>query len=228
MDLHPLDHHRLGGPVLGARLDRLDRVDRVHSVGNPAEDGVLAVEPGRLLGRDDEELAAVGVGSAIGHGKRPAHDPVLVDLILELVARATGARPLRAAALDHEVLDDAVEDEPVVVAVTRELQEVAHGLRGILVEERDGHRALVRVQSCLAHLRFATSTRRSLPRTRFPLTLSATSGARSAGTSTKLKRSSTRAWRTSWFSRCELSTTAPTTSAGSKPSRRPAPTISLA
>src|SRR3954454_24292413 len=227
-DLHPLDDDRVHRPVLRSGLDPLDRVDGVQAVGHPAEDRVLAAEPRRLVGGDDEELAAVRVRSAVGHRERAPDDLVLVDLVLELVAGAARAGALRAAALDHEVLDHAVEDQPVVVAVPRQLQEVVHGLGGVLVEELDDHRALVGVQGCLAHFRFATSTRSSLPRTRFPFTLSATSGARSSGTSTKLKRSSTRAWRTSWFSRCELSTTAPTTSAGSKPSARPAPTISLA
>jgi hypothetical protein len=46
-----------------------------------------------------------------------AHHLVLVDLVLEFVARTAGARAERAAALDHEVLDHTVEDQAVVVAV---------------------------------------------------------------------------------------------------------------
>src|SRR4051794_23180353 len=227
IDLDLLDDHRLGRPVLRSRLHSLDRVDGVHAVGHPAEDGVLAVEPRGLLGGDDEELAAVGVRAAVGHRERAANDLVLVDLVLELVARAARARALGAAALDHEVLDHPMEDQAVVVAVARELHEVLDGLGGVLVEQLHDHLAVVGVQGRLAHLRFATSTRSSRPRTRLPSTFSATSRARSSGTSTKLKRSSTRAFRTSSFSRCVLSTTAPTTSAGSKPSLRPPPTKSL-
>ena len=49
-------------------------------------------------------------GPGVGHRQRAADDLVLVDLVLERVAGAAGAGALRAAALDHEVLDDAVED----------------------------------------------------------------------------------------------------------------------
>ena len=60
-ELDPLDHLRLDRAVAGAGGRALDRVDRVHAVGDLAEDGVLAVEPGRLGGGDDEELRAVRV-----------------------------------------------------------------------------------------------------------------------------------------------------------------------
>src|SRR5918992_3828539 len=227
MDLHALDHRVLGGPVLGPGLRALDRVDRLHARADLAEDGVLAVEPGSRVGRDDEELAAVRVRPAVGHRQRAAHDLVVVDLVLELVARAAGAGSLRAAALDHEVLDDAVEDQPVVVAVLRQLHEVLDGLRGIFLEQLELDRPVVGVHGRLAHRLLVTSTRSSVPRTRFPFTLSTTSPARCSGTSTNEKRSSTRTLRTSSFSRCEWSTTAPTTSAGSMPCVRPAPTTSF-
>ena len=97
----------------------LDRVDDVHAAGHAAEHGVLAVEPRRGLGGDDEELRAVGVRPGVGHRQRAADDLVLVELVLERVAGAAGAGALRAAALDHEVADDPVEDQPVVEAVAR-------------------------------------------------------------------------------------------------------------
>jgi hypothetical protein len=64
---------------------------------------VLAVQPRRRLGGDDEELRAVGVRAGVGHRQRAADDLVLVDLVLEGVAGAAAAGALRAAALDHEV-----------------------------------------------------------------------------------------------------------------------------
>src|SRR5918992_1303559 len=227
MDLHALDHRVLHRAVLGAGLGPLDRVDGLHARADLAEDGVLAVEPGSRVGRDDEELAAVRVRPAVGHRQRAAHDLVVVDLVLELIARTAGAGALRAAALDHEVLDHAVEDQPVVVAVLRQLHEVLHRLRGLALEQLELDRPVVGVHRRLAHRLLVTSSRSSVPRTRLPFTLSTTSPARCSGTSTKEKRSSTRTLRTSSFSRCVLSTTAPTTSAGSMPWARPAPTTSF-
>ena len=43
---------------------------------------------------DDEELRAVGVGPGVGHRQRAADDLVVVELVLEGVARAAGAGPL--------------------------------------------------------------------------------------------------------------------------------------
>src|SRR3954470_6652605 len=112
----------------------LDRVDGLHPARHTAEHGVLAVEPRRGVGRDDEELRAVRVRARVGHRERAADDLVVVELVLERVAGAACAGPLRAAALDHEVGDDAVKDEPVVEPLGCELAEVLDGLGGILVE----------------------------------------------------------------------------------------------
>src|SRR5206468_660215 len=109
LELHALDHGVLARAVAGAGRRRLDRVDRLHPGGHAAEDRVLAVEPRRRVGRDDEELAAVGVRPGVRHRERAAHDLVVVELVLERVAGAAGAGALRATALDHEVLDHAVE-----------------------------------------------------------------------------------------------------------------------
>ena len=106
---------------------------------------MLAVQPRRLLRRDDEELRAVRVRSRVGHRERSAGDLVGVDLVLERVARATRARPLRAPALDHEVVDHAVEDQAVVEALARELLEVRDRLGRVLVEELQGDVALRRL-----------------------------------------------------------------------------------
>src|SRR5215204_1355672 len=227
MHLHALDHRVLDRPILRAGLCALDRVDGLHARGDLTEDGVLAVEPGSRVGGHDEELAAVRVGPRVGHREGAADDLVLVDLVLELVAGAAGAGALRTAALNHEVADHAVEDQPVVVAVLRELHEVVDGLGCVLGEQLQLNLAVVGVHGGLAHRLFATSTRSSTPLACLPETLSATCCARSAGTSTKLKRSSTRTLRTSSFSRWVLSTTARTMSAGSMPAPRPAPTRSL-
>src|SRR3954466_4288246 len=59
--LDPVDRDRLAGAVARVTVDLGDRVDDVHPRGHTPEDGVLAVQPGRRLRRDDEELAAVRV-----------------------------------------------------------------------------------------------------------------------------------------------------------------------
>jgi len=58
-----------------------------------------------------------------------------MKLVVDLVARAACARPLGTPALDHEVFDDPVEDESVVVALLRQLDEIGRGLRGPRLEE---------------------------------------------------------------------------------------------
>jgi len=86
---------------------------------------VLAVQPGRRF-VGDEELAAVGAGPRVGHGK----DPRAVvpegglDFVGEAVARPAGAVAQGVAALDHKVLlvavglgNDPVEGKAVVVGL---------------------------------------------------------------------------------------------------------------
>ena len=86
-------------------------------------------------------------GPAVRH-RQGAPDVVALDrLVRELVPRATGphAAPverrllavLAVAALGHEARDDAVEDDVVVEALLRELDEVGGRLRGALVEQVD-------------------------------------------------------------------------------------------
>ncbi len=65
----------------------------------------------------DEELAAGAVRVAgAGHGEHALHVGAIVELGLDHVARSAGTGDaagtnlgVRAAALDHEALDDAVE-----------------------------------------------------------------------------------------------------------------------
>jgi len=76
---------------------------------------MLIVQP-RRGGHGDKELAAVGVGPGIGHGKH-ARLGVLelrVKLVGEFVARTAAAGALRIAALDHEVGNHAMKNGAVV------------------------------------------------------------------------------------------------------------------
>jgi len=68
-----------------------------------------------------------------------------MNLILKLVAVDAAAAPARArrvAALDHEVLDDAVEDDAVVVAAAGERLKVLACLGRVLVVKLYDERAL--------------------------------------------------------------------------------------
>src|SRR5690242_2253719 len=115
----------------------LDLVDHVHAGGDPAEHGVLAVEE-MGGGQRDVELAARRVrGLGAGHRHHAAHVLLLVELVLDGVARATGAVALGIAALHHEVRLDPVEGDPVVEALLGQRHEVLHRLGRVLREELD-------------------------------------------------------------------------------------------
>ena len=89
----------------------------------------------------DEELAAVGVGAGVGHGHGAVDvQQVVVELILERLAPhafAAGAVPVGVAALNHEVLNDAVEGQAVVVAFQGMDFKVVHGLGGLVREKAE-------------------------------------------------------------------------------------------
>src|SRR5205809_3326171 len=66
LDRHLVHDDGRDGPVIGAGLDLADLLDHVHAFDDDTEDRVLAVEVRRGAERD-EELAAVGARSGIGH-----------------------------------------------------------------------------------------------------------------------------------------------------------------
>src|ERR671914_2504161 len=76
--LDGLDHAGLERAVAPIGGLGLDRVDGLHPVDHLAEDGVLAVEPGRRVLRDEEELASVRVRTRVRHRERAPDDLVLV------------------------------------------------------------------------------------------------------------------------------------------------------
>ncbi|MCW2427733.1 hypothetical protein M2260_002641 [Rhodococcus erythropolis] len=86
-----------------------------------------------------------------------------MELVTELVARAAGAGSGGVATLDHEAVDDAVEDGTVVeraglgaggvcggvlLRAVGEADEVLDGLRRMVAEQSDLDVAAVRVQRC--------------------------------------------------------------------------------
>ena len=105
--------------VVGPHGGVLDLPDDEHAVNDAAKHDVFPVQEVAPGGRD-EELAAVGVLAAVGHGEQPG----LGVLDREILVCEGGARVYRHAArpvpvhevsaLDHEVLDHAVEGGALV------------------------------------------------------------------------------------------------------------------
>jgi len=113
-----LKHSRISDDDLGASFTRfaadpLDGFDDIHTGSHPSENDVLAIQP-RGLGGAKEELASVGVGSSVGHGKDTGAGVLLDEVFIgELVAvdrLAPGAvAPGEVAALAHESGNNTVE-----------------------------------------------------------------------------------------------------------------------
>src|SRR5690625_1738756 len=84
-------------------------------VGDLTEDGVVVVEVWGWC-HGDEELGTIGARTSVCHSQQvwTVEGELWVELILELVARATTAGAGWVAALDHEVINNAVEDSAVV------------------------------------------------------------------------------------------------------------------
>src|SRR6185436_12693031 len=83
------------------------------------------------------ELRAVGSRSGIGHRKAAASVPVRIILyfVVEAVAWTAPARSVRVAALDHEILDHAMEHGTVIEILTSEEYEVVHGVGSVFSEQ---------------------------------------------------------------------------------------------
>lgn len=107
---------------------------------------MFPIKPRRRRQRN-EELTAVGILPAISH----THDPGTgmfqrrVDLVRELVAvyaRPPASRARGVACLHHEVRDDPVEDDVVVIAARSEGREVRTCLGRVGRVQFDGDGAL--------------------------------------------------------------------------------------
>lgn len=130
----PFYSYRLRRSVLLVHLDLLDERQRPEAVvaKQLAEDGVQAVEVRRFV-QQDEELAAVGPGSPVGH----AHDAPLVvaqraaDLVFKRRPKdgpsalgVLGGGVCRRAGLDHERGDQPVKGRVIVVIRCTECEEI--------------------------------------------------------------------------------------------------------
>lgn len=107
------DHHIVNRAVTSVGFGLLDLANDVHSLQDLAEHNVASVQPAGLL-NGDEELRSVGVLAGVGH-RQPSSAvvlqlEVLVGEALTVDRAATGSIATgEVTALDHEVLDDAVE-----------------------------------------------------------------------------------------------------------------------
>jgi hypothetical protein len=113
-----------------------DGIDDVLALSDFTEDAVFAVEPGGGF-VSDEELGAVGAGAGVGHGEDSGLGVFEggIEFIAELVAGIAGAGAEGAAALDHEIGNDAVELEAIVVTAFGEISEVGDGHGALAGEE---------------------------------------------------------------------------------------------
>src|SRR5262245_11273211 len=128
-------NHHLVRWLTALSATRLNGLHDVRPLRHLAEDHVLAVEPGRDHGRD-EELRAVGVRAGVGHGEeeRPVVFALEV-LVVELGAvdgLAAGSVVVgEVTSLEHELGDDAVKARSLVakpLLMRAERPEVLGGL----------------------------------------------------------------------------------------------------
>ena len=109
-----------------------DTVYHVHSFDHLAERGVASVKMrSRLV--HDEELAAAGIGMhSPCHGKyaggmrQIVGYAVLGKLAFDRVAGTAHTGSVGASALDHETIDDAMEDQAVIEAFFYKADEIDH------------------------------------------------------------------------------------------------------
>jgi len=134
--------------ALGAGAHGLDLFHGFAPGDDLAEDRVAralgrgggVIEKGVVHGIDEElaggriRVAGAGHGHGVGLVFQAAFRLVLDRLAGGLFAHI-GIHP---AALDHKSRDDAVEDQPVVVARFHVIQEIRHAFRGFVREERNG------------------------------------------------------------------------------------------
>lgn len=100
-------------------LDETHSLDNLHATLDSAENSMFPIQP-RGWSQGDEELTAIGVFATVGHAQNAGAGMLErgVDLICELFAVDAGSAASGAcwvARLNHEVWDDAVEDDVVVV-----------------------------------------------------------------------------------------------------------------
>src|SRR3989344_6878332 len=135
-DADLLYDHGLDRTVRRARGGGFDCLHDFHSRYDATEGRVFAVEK-RIVGGVDEKLAAVGIGTRIRHRDSADYIVIVVAYLVGKFVAWIPCAPVRhrgvafrkrVAALNHEILDDAVEFGAVVESRSGELHKIGDGI----------------------------------------------------------------------------------------------------
>lgn len=105
-------------------------IDNGLAIGDFAENGVLAIQPGGW-NVGDEKLTSVCAGTRIGHGQQTWLGELQrrSAFVFKSIARTATSCAGWVAPLDHEIVDHTVKSEPVVKTALGEVQEIGNGDR---------------------------------------------------------------------------------------------------
>ena len=94
-------------------------------------------------------MANAGPNTGVRHRENAlaAVPEIRMELVGNRVTGTAGTVAFRAAALDHEAVDDAMEDQAVVEALLDQRDEIARGLRRLVLEKLDVKRPFACLKS---------------------------------------------------------------------------------
>ena len=140
-----MQHNRRHWQIAGSDRYVADRRSHTLAFCQQAEDRVVEVEvSGGAFG--DEELAVVGIVGRLGHRQQAGAVVLQVDveLVVEVAeGRAAAAGTGRVSALDHEVVDDPVEDRVGEVIAFGQFDHPVRRSRSSRFEQLERHRPKV-------------------------------------------------------------------------------------
>ena len=103
---------------------------------------MLVIKPGTWH-RSDKELTAIGIGASVGHRnhigliKAMFFGTQLIRKIVPPYRLAPSAIPLGTPRLRHEPLNNPMKNQPIIIALFRQLDEILTGLWRVINEELD-------------------------------------------------------------------------------------------
>ena len=126
--------NRRSWTVVPVLLNLCDSIDNVHTRDDPAEHGMPVVEE-IVIYQIDEELASAGIRARICHRYGTAVIPVFSRKFITYSVPgppAPGSRGI--AALDHEAIDYAMEDDTVIISLHNQFFKIPGGDRHFWIE----------------------------------------------------------------------------------------------